>query len=179
MKDSNPRNAESCPSTDEAWLSQAFREFELPLMGYAAHLLGDRDRAGDVVQETFVRLCRQPRDQVIHNLRAWLYRVCRNQALDILRKEKRMTTLDESNGSLPDRREPTPDEPMETRESSRKASELISQLPEQQQEVIRLKVHGGMSYREIAELTGLSVSNVGYLLSTGLKTVRTRLAAVE
>ncbi|MGB7324809.1 MAG: sigma factor-like helix-turn-helix DNA-binding protein [Rubripirellula sp.] len=51
----------------------------------------------------------------------------------------------------------------------------MGQLPARQQEVIRLKVHGGLSYREISDLTGLSVSNVGYLLSTGLATVRLQL----
>lgn len=52
-------------------------------------------------------------------------------------------------------------------------------LPTNQQEVIRLKVESGLSYREISELTGLSISNVGYLLHTGLTSIRTRLATIE
>lgn len=54
---------------------------------------------------------------------------------------------------------------------------LIDALPERQQEVIRLKFQAGMSYREISGVTNLTVSNVGFLIHTGLKTIRERLAA--
>ena len=164
---------------NDAWLSDVFREHERPLMGYATHLLGDPDRASDVVQDTFVRLCKQPREEVADCVRAWLYRVCRNRAFDILKKEKRMKALDDTTASQTVGREASPESEMQTRESCATAKGLIAKLPSNQQEVIRLKVQGGLSYREISELTGLSVSNVGYLLSTGLKSVRTQLAAIE
>jgi RNA polymerase sigma-70 factor (ECF subfamily) len=48
-------------------------------------------------------------------------------------------------------------------------------LPDNQQEVIRLKVQNGLSYREISEVTGLSVSNVGFLLHKGIKTIREKM----
>ena len=50
-------------------------------------------------------------------------------------------------------------------------------LPNNQQEVVRLKFQNGMSYKEIAAVTELSVSNVGFLLHTALDTLRTRIAA--
>jgi len=53
--------------------------------------------------------------------------------------------------------------------------QFLSKLPEKQQEVIRLKFQQQMSYREIAQCTELSESNVGYLLSTGLKTLREQM----
>ena len=67
----------------------------------------------------------------------------------------------------------------ERRDSARQIQQLVAHLPANQQEVIRLKVEGGLSYREISDLTGLSISNVGYLLHTGLKSIRTRLATIE
>ncbi|MEM6468433.1 MAG: sigma-70 family RNA polymerase sigma factor [Planctomycetota bacterium] len=163
---------------DQAWISGLFREFEAPLMGYAVHLVGDRERASDIVQDTFVRLCKQPRNQIEGRIRSWLFTVCRNRALDVLKKENRMKTLDEDpntrvgNGSDPGER-------MEKAEQAAGAKSLIACLPERQQEVIRLKIQGGLSYREISEMTGLSVGNVGYLLSTALQTVRSRLAPVD
>ena len=164
---------------DQAWLSAIFRKYELPLMGYAAHLLRDPDRARDVVQDTFVRLCKQPRADIQDCVKSWLFRVCRNRALDILKKEKRMKALDDATASCEPSRESGPESRLETRESCSQVNRLIGDLPPRTQEVIRLKVQGGLSYREISELTGLTVSNVGYLLSTGLRSVRTRLTEGE
>ena len=169
----------SIDGDDQAWLAKVFRENELPLMGYATHLLGDRDRASDIVQDTFVRLCNQPPEQVRDRVRQWLFRVCRNRALDVMKKESRMKTLDENQATIDISHDDDPARRIDLAERHSKAQSLIDSLPEKQQEVIRLKIQSGLSYREISELTGLSVSNVGYLLSTGLKAVRTRLAAAK
>ena len=49
---------------------------------------------------------------------------------------------------------------------------FLERLPENQQEVIRLKFQGEMSYKEISEVTSLSVGNVGFLIHSGLKRLR-------
>ena len=51
-------------------------------------------------------------------------------------------------------------------------------LPANQQEVVRLKFQEGMSYKQIAAITGLSVSNVGYLLHVAVNALRERLKAL-
>jgi RNA polymerase sigma-70 factor (ECF subfamily) len=53
----------------------------------------------------------------------------------------------------------------------------LRQLPRNQQECIRLKFQGGLSYKQISHFTNLTVTNVGFLIHTGLKTLRQRLAA--
>jgi RNA polymerase sigma-70 factor (ECF subfamily) len=171
MNDSNP-------ISDEAWLSLVFDEHQRALMGYATHLMGDADRAADVVQDTFVRLCKQSRGQVQDRVRPWLYAVCRNRAMDILKKENRMKRLDDASATQISR-DGDPQAAAQRRDSAGQAGTLMGTLPARQQEVIRLKVESGLSYREISELTGLSVSNVGYLLHTGLKSIRSRLATIE
>ena len=60
-------------------------------------------------------------------------------------------------------------------EEDRMVKEL-EQLPKPQQEVLRLKFQEGLSYREIGRITGHSVTNVGFLIHTGLKRLRERLA---
>ena len=65
---------------------------------------------------------------------------------------------------------------VEKKEAAGRATAVLDSLPQNQREVIRLKVQNGLSYREISEVTGLSVSNVGFLLHKGLKTIRERLA---
>lgn len=52
---------------------------------------------------------------------------------------------------------------------------VLSTLPTNQQEVLRLKFQGDLSYSEISRITKLSVSNVGFLIHTGLKTIRERM----
>lgn len=54
---------------------------------------------------------------------------------------------------------------------------ILQSLPERQQEVIRLKFQGGLSYKEIANVMNLTVNHVGVLIHTGLKALREQLAA--
>ena len=56
---------------------------------------------------------------------------------------------------------------------------LIGDLPSNQQKVIRLRFHAGLAYREISESTGLSVSNVGYLLHTALGKLREQMQSQD
>lgn len=64
-------------------------------------------------------------------------------------------------------------------ESGHEVLRLVGNLPDNQQEVIRLRFQGGLSYKDIAAVTGLSVGNVGFLLHTAIATLRGRLKAEE
>ncbi len=160
------------------WVEAAVAQFEGPLTSYATRLVGN-DRARDVVQDTFLRLCAQPREEVEERLGAWLFAVCRNRALDILRKDKRSRPLEASVEEKQVSPTPIASELAELKEETRIALGLLSELPPKQQEVIRLKFKHGLSYREISEVTRLSVSNVGYLIHIGLKTIRLRMNRIE
>src|SRR5688500_10366399 len=96
---------------DSVRLRAAFGRLERPLTLYALRIVGDADRARGVVQETFARLLAAGRDvngrepvepqdpaaapasPINGHLTQWLYTVCRNRALDVRRKERRMTRL--------------------------------------------------------------------------------------
>ena len=69
-----------------------------------------------------------------------------------------------------------PGTPAEREDEYASVLAALDDLPDNQQEVIRLKFQHGMSYKQISEVTGLSVTNVGFLLHVGLKAVRRRLA---
>ena len=75
--------------------------------------------------------------------------------------------------------DPSPQALLEKRQSMGRVLSLLDALPDKQQEVIRLKFQHGLSYREISEVTGLSVSNVGYLLHRGLRSLREMLNPQE
>lgn len=155
-------------------VESAQAEFEGPLTGYAAGLLGgDWDRARDVVQDTFIKLHRQDPASIQGKLKSWLYTVCRNRSIDVLRKENpMMTSAGEAFENLNDN-EPDPSRAMERQERFDEVLRFLERLPDNQREVIRLKFQGDLSYKEISEVTGLSVSNVGFLIHTGIKRLRT------
>ena len=161
------------------WIQQAMERHSGPLLRYAAGLTGNAESARDVVQETFLRLCRAERGKVEGHLAAWLYTVCRNLALDTLRKDRHMAPWSDAAAHTGTATTAQPSEAAERAESLSMADRLINELPHNQQEVIRLKFQDALSYAEISRVTGLSVSNVGYLIHTGLKTVRARFAAAE
>ncbi len=152
------------------------QRFELPLLQYATRILGDRDRARDVVQETFVQLQQGQRRQTDDAPAKWLFTVCRNRALNICRKEKRMTYLDEELLEKHESHEPMPNERIEQREARGFLLRIVATLPSRQQEVLQLKFQNDLSYQQISDITQLSVSHVGVLIHTALKTLRERYA---
>ena len=78
------------------WIQTAMERHSGPLLRYANGLTGNAETARDVVQETFLRLCRAERGRVEGHLAAWLYTVCRNLALDVHRKERHMAPWNET-----------------------------------------------------------------------------------
>jgi RNA polymerase sigma-70 factor (ECF subfamily) len=158
--------------TDD-WITTAVSRYEAPLRLYATRLLGDADRAGDMVQDAFLQLCRQPRAEVEPKLGPWLFAVVRRRVVDLVRKEHRMTALDEL--PLP-AREMGPADRAETNDSARKLLVKLHDLPAKQHEAVRLKFQNQFSYREIAEVMGLSESHVGVLLHQALKSLRAGMA---
>jgi RNA polymerase sigma-70 factor (ECF subfamily) len=84
------RGDASATTDRNAWVRAAVERFEGPLARYAFRIVGEMESARDIVQETFLKLCGQDRDRVEPHLAEWLFTVCRNRALDVLRKEKRV-----------------------------------------------------------------------------------------
>ena len=142
------------------------------LLRYASRILGDPERARDVVQETFLRLWKQDPADIEDHLPEWLYTVCRRCAIDVLRKEGRMNRFEEGEVERVPSATPLPGDVVEARDNAAQAAELINNLPPRQQEVIRLKFQAGFSYKEISRITGLSMGNVGFIIHTAVKSLR-------
>ena len=164
---------------DLEWVRQAVARYERPLVRYALHITRDAERARDVVQEAFLRLCDQDRPDVAGHLAEWLYTVCRNLAIDVRRKERHVRLLGEAAAAAHESPGEPPAAPAEREDDYASALAAVEDLPDNQQEVIRLKFQHGMSYKQISRVTGLSVTNVGFLLHVGLKALRRRLCDDE
>jgi RNA polymerase sigma-70 factor (ECF subfamily) len=168
--------------TDESriWIRDALAEYEGPLLRYATRLSnGDMERARDAVQDTFIRLCQQDRDKVADHVAPWLYRVCRNRVLELRRKEDRMTPLDDKKMAVSPADTPDPAVQAQTHDHVAAVLGLLEHLPHNQQEVVRLKFQDDMSYKQISSVTGLTVSNVGFLLHTAIRRLRSELRQLE
>lgn len=163
------------PVSHQQWVLAAVSRYEGPLILYAGRILGDPERARDVVQDTFLKLCGQAPTQLDGRLAEWLFTVCRNRALDVLRKEGRMSRLADDQVAAQASHEPDPATALERHDAAARALSVLEGLPPNQREVLRLKFQNGFSYREISQISGHSVSNVGFLIHTGLKTLRQRL----
>lgn len=162
------------------WIAEAVREHQAPLVRYVARLLGgDLARAQDVVQDAFVRLWRQSEADVRGHVVEWLYTVCRNRAVDVVRKEGRMRAFAEGEAENVTAAGTRPGRALEAEETRAAVLGLIERLPPNQQEVIRLKFQSGFSYKEISRITKLSVSNVGYLIHMAVKQLRADMAAQQ
>lgn len=158
-----------------SWVREAVARFEGPLSLYAARFLHDAEAARDVVQETFLKLCAADREAIESHLAEWLFTVCRNRALDVLRKEQRMTQLRDEHVHRCLSPAAGPQDVVERQELALRVLDMLEDLPASQREVIRLKFQNGFSYQEISRISGHSVSNVGYLIHAGIKTLRSRL----
>ena len=161
--------------TSAELVERAISEYESPLIGYAKTIVHDLDRARDVVQDTFIRLYQQDAGKVSDGLKSWLFTVCRNRALDILRKEKRMVAMDDDVLVGRDSGEPSPLQAVSNHERVELVKSYIARLPENQATAILLKFEKGYSYQEISAETGLSQGNVGFLIHTGMKRLRSLL----
>ena len=149
--------------------------YEGPLLRYATRITGDLERGRDVVQDAFPRLCREDRAKVDGHLAEWLFTVCRHRALDVRRKEKRMRPITPAQAAAQPSGEPDQASAAEHRDMAHHVLRLVERLPQNQQEVVRLKFQAGLSYREISRVTELSASNVGYLIHTAIGTLRRQL----
>lgn len=88
-----------------------------------------------------------------------------------------MTQLSDQGERFQVSRTPAPPAVAEQREALGEVTRALASLPPNQQEVLRLKFQNDFTYRQIAGITGLSVSHVGVLIHKGLTTLRKQFKA--
>ena len=156
--------------------------YEIPLLRYVGQLAG-REAAEDLVQETFLRLFRHLARRGASSVRkpsVWLFRVAHNLALDARRRKRTRARarLDAARENSHEKDEnPGALDKLEKRTACERAVEELQELPERQKHVLLLKVTYDMNLSEIAEVTGMTVGNVGYHLNRGIRELARRLKA--
>lgn len=149
---------------------------EGPLLRHAQALLGLSGLWEDAVQETFLRLAKSPPslpERVLGDaetersvLSSWLHKVTRNCCMDTLRaersrrrREQDAAARESSSGGL---------ECVEGRDTRQAVQSAMANLPQDQREVLTLRLLGERTYAQIAEITGKKKGTIGWLISTGL-----------
>jgi len=157
------------------WIEAVLERYERPLLRYVCRMTGDVELARDVVQDTFLKLCKADRERIEGRLAAWLYTVCRNRALDVLKKEGRMGRLDDARAVAEPSTARGPGELAALSEVHDLIIEVLETLSDEQREAFRLKFQDQLTYREISQVLGISLGSVSKLISTALGTIRDRL----
>lgn len=121
--------------------------------------------AEDLFQETFIKIIRNLKRGKYNEegkFLPWAIRIARNMAIDYFRKMKRMPTVTNSDGEdvfrkikiAVDNRE----EQLIRTEKENIVRKVIDQLPEEQRQVLILRHYGDLSFKEIADMTGVSIN---------------------
>jgi len=155
---------------------------ESPLLRYVGQLLGaDREAAEEAVQEAFLRLHRQVEEHgmaSIENVSSWLFRVAHNLAMNALRKRELERRLHEHATQEAEGVEGASRDALDVlvrKEMCERALAELQMLPQKHKEVLLLKLIQGFSFREIGEITGLSVGHVAYRMNQGLRELSRRM----
>jgi RNA polymerase sigma-70 factor (ECF subfamily) len=128
------------------------------------------DTPEDVVQDALLLLVRQAVRP--ENVVAWLYQVVRNAAISTLRSAGRRTRRETA---VAHRAEPWFHPPQSDRLDAEEATRALAALPIEQRETIVFRLWGGLSFEQIAELTGCSTSSAHRCYQKGLAALRERL----
>jgi len=172
-------------STDQDWIQglraddpEALRSlmssYWPPLVSFARRVLSGPSDPQDVVQGVFVRLWNRRREiRVEGSLRSLLYTMVRNACLDELRRANRRNRAE---GEVPPSPSPpTPYQDVQGAELHRAAAVAVGRLPGKRQEVFRLIREEGLSYKEVAQVLGLSPQTVANHMSLALADLRVAL----
>lgn len=140
------------------------------MLRYASYRIGSRDDAEDIVQDVFLRLRTRGKDGGNRELkcpRSYLYRTLMNLCASFLRKSQTFGScaLDEA-GNL------VAEEPQSFEQDFRRISSLLGKIPEEQAEVIRLRVHSDLSFAEIAESLDVPLPTVKSRFLYGIDKIR-------
>jgi RNA polymerase sigma factor (sigma-70 family) len=133
-----------------------YKNYAKQVYRYTYWLTGDEDEAKDITSETFVRIWTADTNPRAESVKAYLFTISRNLYLKDLRRKKRLSTI---NDELIDNKI-LPDKNLEIIYELKQVQKAMQQLPEIDRTVIIMHAEEEMSYKEIAQITGLSISAI-------------------
>jgi len=152
-------------SGNEWALAQLIERHQVRIFGFIFSKVKDRDLANDIFQETFIKVINTIRKGSYNEegkFLSWVMRIAHNLIIDYFRKANKIQLQrDYDDFSIFDGiedREKNIEAKLIYEQIEDDLQILISRLPEEQQEIIRLRLYDDLSFKEISELTGLSIN---------------------
>lgn len=151
---------------DETALVSIMERYGAAMLAFAQRLVGDKYLAEEICQDTMLKVWQQAGAfRMDGHLRAWLFRVVRNSAIDCMRKKRPI--LEELGTSMPALSN-RPEREAERSWLSGQLGKAMMELPVAYREVIDLRYFHQMGYHEIAEILGIPVGTVKSRISYAL-----------
>lgn len=151
-------------------LAEHFRQEQPHLMRYACYRLGDADDAKDALQDVFLKISAKLSDEKCVEIRDWrnyIFRVLTNLCSSRLTASGKLRTIPL------DTRFDIADITTESNEADyKRIAQLLVEIPEEQAEVIRLRIYGNNSFADVAEILSLSLPTVKSRFLYGLEKIR-------
>lgn len=153
-------------SGDQSAISQLIERHSRRVKEYIRMMVKDNDVADDIFQETFIKAVRvidEGRYTDNGKFLSWVLRIAHNQVIDYFRSRKQLKQVNEADagfnvlGTLRFAEQTVEDDMVATQISS-DVRHLVDLLPDEQREVVMLRYFSGLSFKEIAEQTDVSIN---------------------
>lgn len=165
---------------DPQAFSLVYTKFQPQILGFFINRLQARAVAEDLTSQVFEKALRSISKFAWQGvpISAWLQRIARNALVDHVRAQARHKTgpiADEV--PLIDNEQMPPDQQFEGEYMKQELQKLLQELPEKERKIVYLKFYNGYTNRVIAQVTGLSESNVGTIIYRAISKLRQEMVA--
>lgn len=147
---------------DKAGFSALYREMGRPVYIVIYRIVHSKEMAEDLMQDLFVRLYAQPPVSSVKNLRAYIFQMARNLAIDALRRERTQEW-----------EEPVND--LSGHEDRLDIEQALAALPSLQSQTVTLHINAGLGFAQIAQMLGVSTPTVWRQYRKALASLREML----
>ena len=147
-------------------VSQLLERHTRRVRDYVRMLVKDNDVADDLTQEVLIKVVKvldEGRYTDKGRFLPWVLRIAHNRVLDYFRASKQVKTVNESSAGFDilgskNLAEPSIEDQLISEQQAEEVRTLIELLPEEQREVVKMRYYEGLSFKEIAEHTGVSIN---------------------
>lgn len=150
---------------DENALSVLIKRHQSKIYGFIYSKVTDRDISDDIFQDTFIKVIKTLKSNSYNEegkFLPWVMRISHNLIVDHFRRNKKMPMFRETEEfsifSIMTDNSPNVENRIITEQVESDLQRLIEELPDDQKEVLQMRIYQDLSFKEIADMTGVSIN---------------------